>query len=445
MFNQIFAGECKVVKGSAMHDSYTDRDIYDGLRWVTHELIYHYAGDSEDYLNEHFVDKDLLNKRPYAYDITLTEEKNEIATLTFTVTKDCPYYDKFATERTKIGVTDVNDTLFFGYVSEIALNFDGSKTITAKCILGLLEESEVTFRPKSYYLADMPDDMIAEGEPILHRAISNIESPSGDSALGVPTFNYGKVTMLRGKKIDLSDSGTVIGTRWNIIQTYLTDEYDGYLQLRYETNGESVLFFVIDYLLDAPHTNNQEVRYGLNMLDLTLTQTLPTNLVNCVRTNKLVTSSKGWWIFKQVSTNYVGGAAEDSASIQKFGYHTKWLVTDEGSTEAELNKLCKEELDKYPHDIEPELDVEAIDLADVGGYQVGRLHLLGKTHVISKPHGIDGWYVCTKVVNTIDHPDQKSFHFGFTPKKLSDQQKATEKKAKEGKLSLRGVLAHLNG
>ena len=53
--------------------------------------------------------------------------------------------------------------------------------------------------------------------------------------------------------------------------------------------------------------------------------------------------------------------------------------------------------------------------------------------------------MCTKVVNTIDHPDQKSFHFGFTPKKLSDQQKATEKKAKEGKLSLRGVLAHLNG
>ena len=40
---------------------------------------------------------------------------------------------------------------------------------------------------------------------------------------------------------------------------------------------------------------------------------------------------------------------------------------------------------------------------------------------------------------------RKEFHFGFTPKKLSDQQKATEKKAKEGKLSLRGVLAHLNG
>ena len=120
-------------------------------------------------------------------------------------------------------------------------------------------------------------------------------------------------------------------------------------------------------------------------------------------------------------------------------------MTDEGNTEAELNKLCKEELNKYPHDVEPELDVEAIDLADVGGYQVGRLELLGKTHVISEPHGIDGWYVCTKVVNTIDQPDRKEFHFGFAPKKLSDQQKATEKKAKEGKLSLRGVLAHLNG
>lgn len=174
-----------------------------------------------------------LSKRPYAYDITLTEEKNEIATLTFTVAKDNPYYGKFAIKRTKIGVTDVNDTLFFGYVSEIALNFDGSKTIMAKSILGLLEESEVTLRPKSHYLTDMTDDIIANGAPILYTAISNIESPSGDSALGVPTFNYGKVTMLLGKKVDLSDSGTVIGTRWNIIQTYLTDEYDGYLQLRY--------------------------------------------------------------------------------------------------------------------------------------------------------------------------------------------------------------------
>lgn len=444
MFNQIFAGECKVVKDSAMHDAYTGRDIYDGLQWVTHELIYHYDGDGRDYFDEHYVDKN-LSKRPYAYDITLIEEKNEIATLTFTVTKDNPYYGKFAIKRTKIGVTDVNDTLFFGYVSEIALNFDGSKTIMAKSILGLLEESEVTLRPKSHYLTDMTDDIIANGAPILYTAISNIESPSGDSALGVPTFNYGKVTMLLGKKVDLSDSGTVIGTRWNIIQTYLTDEYDGYLQLRYETNGEAVLFFVIDYLLEPPSTNNQEVRYGLNMLNLTLTQILPTNLVNCVRTNKLVSSSKGWWIFKQVSTDFVGGAAEDSASVKKFGYHTKWLVTDDGNTEAELNKLCKEELNKYPHDIEPELDVEAIDLADVGGYQVGRLELLGKTHVISEPHGIDGWYVCTKVVNTIDQPDRKEFHFGFAPKKLSDQQKATEKKAKEGKLSLRGVLAHLNG
>lgn len=149
MFNQIFAGECKVVKDSAMHDAYTGRDIYDGLQWVTHELIYHYDGDGRDYFDEHYVDKN-LSKRPYAYDITLTEEKNEIATLTFTVTKDNPYYGKFAIKRTKIGVTDVNDTLFFGYVSEIALNFDGSKTIMAKSILGLLEESEVTLRPKSH-------------------------------------------------------------------------------------------------------------------------------------------------------------------------------------------------------------------------------------------------------------------------------------------------------
>lgn len=32
----------------------TGRDIYDGLQWVTHELVYHYDGDGRDYFDEHY-------------------------------------------------------------------------------------------------------------------------------------------------------------------------------------------------------------------------------------------------------------------------------------------------------------------------------------------------------------------------------------------------------
>ena len=171
---------------------------------------------------------------------------------------------------------------------------------------------------------------------------------------------------------------------------------------------------------------------------------MPSDFVNKVALDAVVTTTKGWWIFKKTKTELVFGCAEDEESEKKYGIVERRTATDEATTEEKLNELAKKQLDEYKQDVEPVLDILAFDRRDIGE-DTDRLGLLKKTYIHSDPHGVNGWYICTKETIKIDRTDEKQLTYGLPSKKLTAQQASEKTTVKHVKERVRGIVSNLNG
>ncbi len=228
------------------------------------------------------------------------------------------------------------------------------------------------------------------------------------------------------------------GVTWDILQSELTDVYGGYLVVRYSDDGKTRY---LDYLDGEGITdeNHQTVEFGVNMLDLN----------NYVKADNIVTrviavgyQKKGWWIFK--STKTIQETADDKAAQSVYGIITRVIVIDGKSiTRQKLLDAANEELRKNLRYYDS-IEVSAIDLHDAG-IDTERLGWMKKTHILSKPHGLDTWLILTKVVEPLDAPDKKKFTFGTSFYSISDLQALSSHKASMAYSIALSSMGYLNG
>ena len=230
--------------------------------------------------------------------------------------------------------------------------------------------------------------------------------------------------------------GKNFGVTWDILQSELTDVYGGYLVVRYSDDGKTRY---LDYLADVTESNTQTVEFGVNMLDLN----------NYVKANDIVTrviavgyQTKGWWIFK--STKTIQETANDRAAQSVYGIITRVIVIDGKSiTRQKLLDAANEELSKNLRYLDG-MEISAVDLRDAG-IDTERLGWMKKTHILSKPHGLDTWLVLTKVVEPLDAPDKKKFTFGTSFYSISDLQALSSHKASMAYSIALSSMGYLNG
>ena len=230
--------------------------------------------------------------------------------------------------------------------------------------------------------------------------------------------------------------GKNFGVTWDILQSELTDVYGGYLVVRYSADGKTRY---LDYLADAAESNTQTVEFGVNMLDLN----------NYVKADDIVTrviavgyQTKGWWIFK--STKTIREMANDKAAQSVYGIITRVIVIDGKSiTRQKLLDAANEELSKNLRYLDG-MEISAVDLRDAG-IDTERLGWMKKTHVLSKPHGLDTWLILTKVVEPLDAPDKKKFTFGTSFYSISDLQALSSRKASMAYSIALSSMGYLNG
>lgn len=230
--------------------------------------------------------------------------------------------------------------------------------------------------------------------------------------------------------------GKNFGATWDILQSELTDVYGGYLVVRYSDDGKTRY---LDYLADVAESNTQTVEFGVNMLDLN----------NYVKADDIVTrviavgyQTKGWWIFK--STKTIQETANDRAAQSVYGIITRVIVIDGKSiTRQKLLDAANEELSKNLRYLDG-MEISAVDLRDAG-IDTERLGWMKKTHILSKPHGLDTWLVLNKVVEPLDAPDKKKFTFGTSFYSISDLQALSSHKASMAYSIALSSMGYLNG
>lgn len=230
--------------------------------------------------------------------------------------------------------------------------------------------------------------------------------------------------------------GKNFGTTWDVLKSELTDVYGGYLVVRYSDDGKTRY---LDYLVDVAESNTQTVEFGVNMLDLN----------NYVKADDIVTrviavgyQKKGWWIFK--STKTIQETANDRAAQSVYGIITRVIVIDGKSiTRQKLLDAANEELSKNLRYLDG-MEISAVDLRDAG-IDTERLGWMKKTHILSKPHGLDTWLILTKVVEPLDAPDKKKFTFGTSFYSISDLQALSSHKASMAYSIALSSMGYLNG
>lgn len=356
-----------------------------------------------------------------------------------------PLWDAVDFRKTWVSVEEDGDILFMGYVTGVELAFDQTKQVTTTGPLGLMDDRECLVEPKVWYpTCDANGNMPWDGTlSMLSWFNSTIYLPEVYNSSGDNAFFISRCDVAWGKTVDTTSSGGQAMTMWEIVQQYMLEEYGGYFRVVIDKVDEKTVEFRLVYTKDISEKTTQTLEYGKNLLDITVSEDT-SGIVNTVSVASTNTTTSGWWIWKKTYTNLVSGTALDEASQKKYGVFRKIVIADAPQTEASCNTLAAQELAKYDHFSVPSVTAKGIDLVDAGAAS-DRLRFMKKTHVISAPHGVDGWYVCSKAVIPLDRPDEKVYTFGSPPVKLTDSQNQLEAAQKVTSSLTRGLVASANG
>lgn len=342
-----------------------------------------------------------------------------------------PVYTTLKYEKTWLVVEEDSKPIWLGYVTETEKLFDLSYKLYAEGVLGYLQRFVPKVNGGTYYLTT--DNPLEQWSSVPSNSIFYLATQALKDYYQGPygTFGIGKVNIQPGRTIDTSSKGTLFESQWSLLNTFLLEEYDGYLRTRIvrADNGTAVWRVYIDYLVETDATTTQTIEYGVNLLDFSYVEQTSSDVVTRVTAYGTQTTTSGWWIFKTTTVSAISETVRDEAAEAKYGIIEKCIQVDGNVTSADLKKKAQEELDNYRQSVEPVMTLTAYDRRD-GGEDVQRLGFLKKTRIISSPHELDQWLVCVKLTLPLDSLDNKVFSFGLTPEKLTKQQQVEAVKEK---------------
>lgn len=219
---------------------------------------------------------------------------------------------------------------------------------------------------------------------------------------------------------ELKRENTTLDNTWNILKTYLVDVHGGILWVSYQ-DGKKYL----NYTYDMGGYNDQQIRFGVNLLDLTKYQDA-TNVVTCLipygadveyqdelgetqtRTVDITSVNDG--------QDYIMSADSVIAEQGKIWATYQWPdITDP----ARLKTVAEQFLTENSG-IPDTLKVSAVDLAYTGA-DIRRFQLGKYTTCISKPHGLRKDLLLTQLDLYLDDPQKGSISLGGTVESFTGQ------------------------
>ena len=362
-----------------------------GFQWDTRECIFDSQGDTiEGSVSNRFLEDPVLNlaKNEFgSFEATIPYQINTA----FGSYKN-PVYTTLKYEKTWLVVEEDGKPIWLGYVTETEKLFDLSYKLYAEGVLGYLQRFVPKVNGGTYYLTT--DNPLEQWSSVPSNSIFYLATQALKDYYQGPygTFGIGKVNIQPGRTIDTSSKGTLFESQWSLLNTFLLEEYDGYLRTRIvrADNGTAVWRVYIDYLVETDATTTQTIEYGVNLLDFSYVEQMSSDVVTRVTAYGTQTTTSGWWIFKTTTVSAISETVRDEAAEAKYGIIEKCIQVDGNTNNDNLRKEAQTELKGYKQNIEPVMTLTAYDRVD-SGESNDRLGFLIKTHIISSPHEIDKW------------------------------------------------------
>lgn len=330
----------------------------------------------------------------------LTLEVNKNGTLTFDMYLNHPYYNNLKKLQSVITVYRDDIVIFKGRILDDTTDIYKTKKVTVEGIRAYLLDS--IYRPFDYQ-GNIPE--------FLESIIDNHNSQVQD----FQKFNLGRVTVtdpndyINRSSIDYLSSMEVINTR-------LIDTHGGYLNVRYEDNGN-----YIDYLADCEYTATQTIEFAKNITDFSRKIDGASIITGIIPLGAKLQDESGQDTDVRLDITSVNDGKDyliDEELAAIYGNVFKPIVWDDVTIASNLKSKGQRYLDDNKTFI-VNLDITAVDLAatsgDINSFNVGE-YVIAKSEI----HGVNSTYLLKKLTIDIDNPANTRIQLGTTYNSLSD-------------------------
>ena len=221
-------------------------------------------------------------------------------------------------------------------------------------------------------------------------------------------FAIGEITVTDSNNY-VHYSSTVYPNTLNEIKEKLINTHGGYLRTRISENKK-----YIDYVKKPGKTNSQVIEFGTNLLDITEYITAENVFTVLIPLGERQKDSSGNETGRLTieSVNSGKDYIESATGIKLFGRITKTHEWDDVTDANNLLKKGKAYLDDGIA-MSVSLKVKAVDLhlIDVNTEIISEGD---EVRVVSPPHGIDTYFLCTKIEIDLLTPDNSVYEFGVS-------------------------------
>ena len=330
----------------------------------------------------------------------ITLEANKAGKFKFTMPPHHPFYANIQRKRGLIKVYRNNEAepLFEGICVSESKDFYNQKTITCEGNLSFLNDSYL--RPA--HRTEKTSRQLLEAYIAEHNSLTD-------------NYKHFTVGMVTAKAtVDSMESFTNYKSTMEQIKTDLVDVLGGYVRVRHSNNTR-----YIDYLADSPRTSNQLIRLGENLLDLS--QSLKADEIATViiplgakledqdiegMDKRLTISSAPADTMHPSGADYV----YSSAAASVYGFIEKVVVFDKVEDVNELLALGEQYLTKTQFE-NLVIEAKAIDLG-LTSNDLQNFRILDQIRVVSTPHGLDRYFILSKMTINLNNPEKDTITLG---------------------------------
>lgn len=327
-------------------------------------------------------------------------EVNSAGTFTFTMPPQHPYYSLIQKKTTLIDVyrDDESEPLFEGICASDEVDFFKQKKIVCEGELTFLNDSNL--RPS--HKVGLTSRQLLTAYINEHNSLVEAKK----------RFTVGQVTAKDDN--DYITCFTNYQSTMTEIKEDLVDDIGGYLRTRH-VNGVRYL----DYLAESPRTNNQVIRLGENLLDISVgidTDDLATAIIPLGETleTQSIEGLDERLSIKTAPADSMHPAGKDyvfsQSAVNNFGWIEKVVEWDGVTVVSNLVEKGK----KYLQETQFEnlvIEAKAIDLG-LTSDEFQKFKLLDKVRVLSEPHGLDKYFLLSQMEIHLNNPEQDTITLG---------------------------------
>lgn len=328
----------------------------------------------------------------------VTLEANNPGSFTFTIPAEHPKKDLIKRRKSIISVfRDVESTpVFQGFCVEETTDFNRQRKIKCEGELSYLNDS---VQRQAKYQGVTVLELFTE-------YIKNHNSQVDD----YKKFEVGEVTVTDPN--DYIYCFTNMQSTMTEIKEDLVDDYGGFVRVMYD-NGKKR----IDYIKDSPRISPQTIELGKNLIDFT-------SNIDCSDIATVVIPLGAKLDTQEVegldarltvkSVNDDKDYIENTIAVSNYGRIVKVVKWDDVTTPSTLKTKCEKYIKDYQFD-NVVVQAKAVDFGYFSN-KVEKFQMLDSVRIVSEKHGMDRYFMLTKMKLNLNNPENDVFTFGKTIK-----------------------------